>query len=59
LLTLKEVAAHLRVCRRTIEREIAAGRFPSPLKIGRCTRVAESDLHAYLERLRRESAGPS
>jgi len=58
LLTLREVAARLRVCRRTIEREIAAGHFPSPLKIGRCVRVPESDLHAYLGKLKRECEGP-
>jgi len=51
-LTLKEAAARLHVCRRTLEREIAAGRFPRPLKIGRSVRVPESDLVAYLASLR-------
>jgi excisionase family DNA binding protein len=53
-LTLKEVAARLQVCRRTLEREIHAGRFPRPLRIGRSVRVPESDLQAYLARLRGE-----
>lgn len=51
-LTLKEVAARLQVCRRTLEREIAAGRFPRPLRIGRSVRVPESDLVAFLAKLR-------
>src|SRR5882724_7776565 len=46
-LTLKEVAARLKISRRHLEREIAAGRFPRPLKIGRSVRVPESDLPAY------------
>lgn len=58
-LTLKEVAFRLQICRRTLEREIAAGRFPRPLKIGRSVRVLESDLQAYLERLRSEPFGTS
>jgi excisionase family DNA binding protein len=59
LLTLRQVAARLGVCRRTIEREIAASRFPPPLKIGRCSRVSESDLATYLETLRRKNPGAS
>lgn len=58
LLTVKEVASRLRVCRRTVEREIALGRFPRPLKIGRSIRVPESDLRNYVESLR-ASAPPS
>jgi excisionase family DNA binding protein len=53
-LTPKEVAARLRVCRRTIEREIASGRFPRPLKVGRCSRFTESDLAGYEQKLREE-----
>ncbi len=52
LLTCKEVAARLRVCRRTLEREIAAGRFPRPVRIGRSVRIAESDVQAYITSLR-------
>lgn len=47
-LTLKEAAFRLQVCRRTLEREIAAGRLKC-VRIGRSVRVLESDLHAYLE----------
>jgi excisionase family DNA binding protein len=55
-LTLKEAAFRLHVCRRTLEREIAAQRFPRPVKIGRSVRVPESDLQAYLAKLRSEAA---
>jgi excisionase family DNA binding protein len=58
VLTVKEVAAHFRVCRRTIEREIASGRFPRPLKIGRSLRFAEADLRTYVAKLKGESASP-
>ena len=51
-LTVKEVASRLRICRRTLEREIVAGRFPRPLRIGRSVRIPESDLHAYVESLK-------
>src|SRR5262245_47966184 len=50
-LTLKEVAFRLQVCRRTLEREIAARRLAC-VKIGRSVRVLESDLKTYLESLR-------
>jgi excisionase family DNA binding protein len=51
-LTYNEIAARLRVCRRTIEWEIARGHFPSPLKVGRCSRFTESDLLSYEQKLR-------
>lgn len=57
ILTIKEVAAHLRVCRRTIEREIASGRFSHPLKIGRSIRFSEADVRAYLAKLKEENLG--
>lgn len=57
-LTLNEVADRLQVCRRTLEREIAAGNFPRPLKIGRSVRIPESDLQAYLTGLRAKVPQP-
>lgn len=51
LITLDEAANLLSVSRRTLEREIAAGRFPRPLKIGRATRVAVFVLEGYLSKL--------
>jgi excisionase family DNA binding protein len=57
-LTIKEVAAHFRVCRRTIEREIAAGRFPRPLAIGRSLRFTQEDLRGYVAKLKGATATP-
>lgn len=51
LITLDDAASRLAVCRRTLEREIAAGRFPRPVRIGRTTRIQLSDLQAYLQKL--------
>ena len=51
LVTLKQAAQRLGICRRTLERLIARGEFPSPLKIGRSSRVAVADVEAYVARL--------
>ncbi|SDS38232.1 transcriptional regulator, AlpA family [Opitutus sp. GAS368] len=51
LLTLRQAAQRLTICRRTLERLIAAGQFPRPVKIGRSTRVPESDVLAYLAKI--------
>jgi excisionase family DNA binding protein len=52
LLTLPQVAHDLSVSRRTLERLIAAGEFPAPVKIGRSSRILPADLAGYLEKLR-------
>jgi len=54
LLTLKQAAQRLAICRRTLERLIAAREFPRPLKIGRASRVPIQDLTTYLTGLRRQ-----
>ena len=54
LLTRKEAAERLAISKRTLEREIARGKFPRPLKIGRSSRWPASDVLQYLERLSRE-----
>lgn len=59
LLNLRQAAQLLSVSRRTLEREIAAGNFPRPLKIGRSTRVAETDLRAYISKLQGAALNPS
>lgn len=51
LITLDDAAKCLHLSRRTIEREISAGRFPRPLKIGRSSRVSMAALQAYIDRL--------
>jgi predicted DNA-binding transcriptional regulator AlpA len=45
-LTPKELAARWRVCRRTIEREVASKHLPQPLKIGRCLRFSVANVEA-------------
>jgi len=52
LLSLKEVAQRLGISRRTLERLIAAGDINIPVKVGRCSRLFESDLMEYLTKLR-------
>jgi excisionase family DNA binding protein len=56
LLTLKQAASRLAVCRRTLERLIAAREFPPPLKIGNCSRVPDADVQAYIAKLMRVRA---
>ncbi len=50
-LTIPEAAGSLSICKRTLERLMASGAFPRPLKIGRSSRVLLSDVHTYLQRL--------
>jgi excisionase family DNA binding protein len=54
LITIAQAAKRLTVCRRTIEREIARGRFPRPVRIGRALRVPVTELQAYVARLQAE-----
>lgn len=57
MLTLDDVAALLAVSRRTIERLIACGELPRPVKIGASSRMPEEDIHRYIERqLRKRGA---
>jgi predicted DNA-binding transcriptional regulator AlpA len=51
LLSIGEVAGRLRICRRTLEREINRGRFPRPLKIGKASRWEVGDVVSYIARL--------
>lgn len=51
-LTVKEVAARFRVCRRTIEREVAAKRFPQPVPVGRALRFPTSAIIAFEAKFR-------
>ena len=54
LLTLNQAAQSLAISKRTLERLIAGGVFPMPLKIGRSSRVPRDDIANYLEQLRRQ-----
>jgi excisionase family DNA binding protein len=51
LLTLPRAAHRLSVSKRTLERLIASGAFPPPVKIGRSSRVPCADISAYLDQL--------
>lgn len=62
LLTLKQAADSFAISKRSLERRIACGEFPRPLKIGRSSRVSVQDVEDYLKRLqkeRSEGGGPS
>jgi excisionase family DNA binding protein len=54
LFTLPRAAQKLSISKRTLERLIARGIFPAPVKIGRSSRVLRNDIRAYLDRLCRE-----
>ena len=57
LLTMPEAAASLRVHLRSLQRLVAAGEFPAPLKIGGRSLVPMSDVGAYIEKLIRRRNG--
>lgn len=47
--TVKAAAEALAVSRRTLERWIAAGEFPKPIKIGATARIRVVDLERFIE----------
>lgn len=49
LLNLNHAARLLTVSRRTLERLIADGKFPHPVKINRSSRVLRSDVERYID----------
>ena len=49
LLTISEVAEHLRLCSKTVTLKIKTGEIPA-VYVGRRRRVTEDDLVAYLNR---------
>lgn len=54
LLTLKEAADRLAISKRSLEREIASGRFPKPVRIGgRSVRISLDTLRNYIAALSR------
>ena len=50
LLTVRDVAAALRLSQRQVWKLSASGRLPKPLKIGRSARWRRADIEAYVER---------
>lgn len=51
LLTKKQASVRLSVCVRTLERLIAAGDFPQPLKIRGRSCVPQTDVETYVSKL--------
>lgn len=54
LISLKEAAQILCLSLRAIYRLIANGELPKPVRIGRSSRLYESDLQKYLETLKQQ-----
>ena len=48
LLTIKGVAQTMEAGRSFIYQEVAAGRFPKPVKLGRSTRWIAAEIHAWI-----------
>lgn len=57
LLTMKELARHLKISLSLAYRLVAQGEIPC-YKIATCKRVSEADVSAYLERQRKEFSKP-
>lgn len=56
LLSVKETAHRLGVSRRTLERQVANGAFPGPLKVGCKSLFFVADVEAYFAKLRAQRA---
>ncbi|MBX3363152.1 MAG: helix-turn-helix domain-containing protein [Phycisphaeraceae bacterium] len=48
LLTIEDLVARLRRCKRAIYEDVAAGRIPAPIRIGRSVRWRESEIAAWI-----------
>ncbi|MDQ8195027.1 helix-turn-helix domain-containing protein [Coraliomargarita sp. SDUM461004] len=50
--SMKSVANRISLSVREVYRLIAKGELPKPVKVGRASRLFESDIQTYLERLK-------
>lgn len=57
MLSVYEVAKRLGICTRGVRRLVAAGALPPPVKVGASSRWFESDVFAYLEKLKSQRDG--
>lgn len=57
LVAVKETAKRLCISRRTLEREVARGRFPLPLKIGTKSLFLLADIEKYVSELAAKRRG--
>lgn len=55
LVSLAAAAEFLAISKRTLQRLIAAGNFPAPIKVGSASRVRVADIECYIERQRRKA----
>jgi excisionase family DNA binding protein len=49
-----EIARVLGVCVRSVRRMIDRGELPQPVRVGRAVGLLESEIEAYLERMREQ-----
>jgi predicted DNA-binding transcriptional regulator AlpA len=54
LIGLPVVINLLGVCARTVRRMVDRGEFPKPVKVAGCVRFFQSDVAAYLNRLKEQ-----
>ena len=54
LIPLKSAAQRLAISVRKLYRLIAEGKLPQPIKVGRSSRLCESDVTSYIEQLKAE-----
>ncbi len=52
LLTIREVASRLGASTRHVYRLIASGELPRPVKVGKASRIPESELNDYIKRIK-------
>lgn len=57
LVSLNDAAETLAVSKRTLQRLIASGGFPPPVKVGAASRIRVEDLERYIERQRQMAGG--
>lgn len=49
LMTVREVAARMGVCGRQVQKLLASGRFPLPVRLGRSVRWREGDIALFID----------
>lgn len=54
MVTLIKASEILSISKRTLQRLIASGKFPRPIKVGATTRVLLSDLEGYIQHQRNQ-----
>lgn len=57
LVSLEDVARALGLCVRSVRRMIDRGELPQPVRVGRAVRMFQSEVNAYMQKLREQRAG--